>query len=74
MTIQGEGAEKMGEVEILRAFGCDLVQGYVFAHPSSAAEALTFARACAASPVYPPAETAEEAIQSAVKRLRTAAA
>lgn len=45
MTIVAEGAEKAEEVEILRAFGCDLVQGYVFSRPSVANEALAFARA-----------------------------
>jgi diguanylate cyclase (GGDEF)-like protein len=43
MTIVAEGAEKAEEVVILRAFGCDLVQGYVFARPSVAKEALAVA-------------------------------
>ena len=44
MTIVAEGAEKPGELEILRGFNCDIVQGYVFARPTPAAEALAFAR------------------------------
>ena len=43
MTIVAEGAEKSEEVEILRTFGCDLVQGYVFARPTVAADALAVA-------------------------------
>lgn len=43
MTIVAEGAEKPEEVEILRSFGCDLVQGYVFARPAVAADALAVA-------------------------------
>ena len=44
MTIVAEGAEKPGELEILRGFNCDIVQGYVFARPTPAAAALAFAR------------------------------
>ncbi|MDB5578190.1 MAG: diguanylate cyclase/phosphodiesterase [Bradyrhizobium sp.] len=44
MTIVAEGAEKPEEVEILRDFSCDIVQGYVFARPTLAAEALAFAQ------------------------------
>ena len=43
MTIVAEGAEKSEEVEILGTFGCDLVQGYVFARPTVAADALAVA-------------------------------
>ena len=46
MTVYGEGAETSEEVAILREFGCDFVQGYAFAHPTAAAEALAFARGC----------------------------
>ena len=46
MTVVAEGAEKHGEVDILRQFGCDQAQGYVFARPAVAADALAFARAC----------------------------
>lgn len=44
MTVIAEGAELPEEVEILRGFGCERVQGYVFARPVVAAEALAFAR------------------------------
>ena len=44
MTIVAEGAEKHEELGILRDFSCDIVQGYVFAQPTIAAEALAFAR------------------------------
>jgi len=44
MTIIAEGAEKPEEVEILRSFGCDLVQGYVFARPAVAQAALVAAQ------------------------------
>jgi diguanylate cyclase (GGDEF)-like protein/PAS domain S-box-containing protein len=43
MTIVAEGAEKPDEIEILRGFNCDIVQGFIFARPSIAAEALAFA-------------------------------
>lgn len=45
MNVVGEGAEKVEEVEILREFGCDVVQGFVFASPSIASEAISFAQA-----------------------------
>ena len=45
MTVQGEGAETIEEVAILHEFGCDLVQGYVFARPTTAADALAFTHA-----------------------------
>ena len=48
MIVVAEGAEKHGEVDILRQFSCDQAQGYVFARPAVAADALTFARACEA--------------------------
>ena len=40
MRTVAEGAETEGEVEALRAMGCDLVQGYVFMRPESAVDAL----------------------------------
>jgi diguanylate cyclase (GGDEF)-like protein len=43
MTIVAEGAEKLGEVEILRGFNCDIVQGFVYSRPTLAADALAFA-------------------------------
>jgi diguanylate cyclase (GGDEF)-like protein len=57
MTIVAEGAEKPAEVEILRALRCDQVQGFVYARPMVASDAIAFARAqdriaaVAASPV-----------------------
>lgn len=45
MTVIAEGAELPEEVEILKGIGCDRVQGYVFARPSLADEAVAFARA-----------------------------
>jgi diguanylate cyclase (GGDEF)-like protein/PAS domain S-box-containing protein len=45
MTIVAEGAETAAEVDILRGFGCDLVQGYVFARPALAQQSLAFAQA-----------------------------
>jgi EAL domain-containing protein (putative c-di-GMP-specific phosphodiesterase class I) len=44
MIVIAEGAEKQAEVEILRQFGCDQAQGYIFARPAVAADALVFAR------------------------------
>jgi EAL domain-containing protein (putative c-di-GMP-specific phosphodiesterase class I) len=46
MVVVAEGTEKHGEVDILRQFSCDQAQGYVFARPSVAADALSFARGC----------------------------
>ncbi len=43
MTVIAEGAEMPEEVDILRSFNCDCVQGFVFARPCIAAEAITFA-------------------------------
>jgi predicted signal transduction protein with EAL and GGDEF domain len=39
-----EGVENPDEVEILRGFNCDVIQGYVFARPAPASQALAFAR------------------------------
>ncbi|MES2195649.1 MAG: EAL domain-containing protein [Pseudomonadota bacterium] len=50
MTIVAEGAEKPDEVEILRGFNCDIVQGFVFARPSIAADALAFAQKLEGNP------------------------
>ena len=44
MTIVAEGAEKVAEVEILRSFRCDMVQGYVYARPMIGSEAIAFAQ------------------------------
>jgi EAL domain-containing protein (putative c-di-GMP-specific phosphodiesterase class I) len=43
MTIVAEGAETPEEVALLSGLGCEQVQGYVFAKPSNAKEALAFA-------------------------------
>jgi predicted signal transduction protein with EAL and GGDEF domain len=40
MTIVAEGAETADEVAILGQFRCDLVQGYVFARPAKADDAI----------------------------------
>ncbi|TBW39026.1 EAL domain-containing protein [Siculibacillus lacustris] len=47
LNLVGEGAEKAEEVAILRDLGCDEVQGFVFARPTIAAEALAYAHRCA---------------------------
>ncbi len=44
MTIVAEGAETPEQVAILDEFGCDVVQGYFFARPAAAADALAVAR------------------------------
>lgn len=44
MTIVAEGAETSSEVDILREFGCDFVQGFVFARPALAHQSLAFAQ------------------------------
>ncbi len=44
MTIVVEGAETPEEVEIIRDFHVDIVQGYAFARPTVAEQALAFAR------------------------------
>ncbi len=43
MTIVAEGAETPEEIALLSGLGCEQVQGYVFAKPSNAKEALAFA-------------------------------
>jgi diguanylate cyclase (GGDEF)-like protein/PAS domain S-box-containing protein len=51
MQIVMEGVENPEEVEILRGFNCDIIQGYVFARPTPAPQALGFARDLAAKSV-----------------------
>jgi EAL domain-containing protein (putative c-di-GMP-specific phosphodiesterase class I) len=51
MQIVMEGVENPEEVEILRGFNCDVIQGYVFARPTPAPQALGFARDLAAKSV-----------------------
>ncbi|WP_066178448.1 putative bifunctional diguanylate cyclase/phosphodiesterase [Hoeflea olei] len=43
MTTVAEGAETPEEVALLRELGCDVVQGFVFARPQPAEDALGFA-------------------------------
>lgn len=43
MTIMAEGAETQKEVAILREMNCHMVQGYAFARPTPAGEAMNFA-------------------------------
>uniref|UniRef100_Q07NU3 Diguanylate cyclase/phosphodiesterase n=1 Tax=Rhodopseudomonas palustris (strain BisA53) TaxID=316055 RepID=Q07NU3_RHOP5 len=44
MQVVMEGVERAEELDIIRTLGCDVVQGYIFARPSSAAGALAIAR------------------------------
>jgi diguanylate cyclase (GGDEF)-like protein len=76
MIVVAEGTEKHGEVDILRQFNCDQAQGYVFARPAVAAEALAFARACEARELLPesPASERSKAAQLPVAPFRVAAA
>jgi len=43
MTTIAEGAEKQQEVALLQELGCDQVQGFVYARPAPANEAIAFA-------------------------------
>src|ERR1035438_1851067 len=43
MKIVAEGAETPEEIAILREFRCDMVQGYAYARPAEAQEALAIA-------------------------------
>lgn len=40
MSVIGEGAEEDGEIALLRAYGCDFVQGFAYMRPETAEEAL----------------------------------
>jgi diguanylate cyclase (GGDEF)-like protein len=51
MAVVGEGAETPEEIAALQDLGCDAAQGFVFAAPAVAAEALAFARACEAGEI-----------------------
>jgi EAL domain-containing protein (putative c-di-GMP-specific phosphodiesterase class I) len=44
MKIVAEGAETPEEIAILREFRCDMVQGYPYARPAEAQEALAIAQ------------------------------
>ena len=76
MTVQAEDAETAEEVELLREFGCDLVQGYFYAGPTVASEAVKFARECEAQEPDLDAsiDGSVKAMQALAVRLRTAAA
>ncbi len=41
LTVVAEGIEKEEHVELLRQFGCDLIQGYYFSRPVPAEQILT---------------------------------
>jgi EAL domain-containing protein (putative c-di-GMP-specific phosphodiesterase class I) len=43
MSVVAEGAELHAEVDLLTAFDCDFVQGYVFSRPVAAGEAVVVA-------------------------------
>lgn len=45
MTTVAEGAERSGEVDILRDVGCDAVQGFVYSRPVTVAETIAVADA-----------------------------
>jgi diguanylate cyclase (GGDEF)-like protein len=61
MTVIAEGVEKQGEIEIIREFGCNQAQGYVFARPTVAADAISFARSREGLGDRPASEPAENA-------------
>jgi EAL domain-containing protein (putative c-di-GMP-specific phosphodiesterase class I) len=61
MTVIAEGVEKQGEIEIIREFGCNRAQGYVFARPTVAADAISFARSREALCDPPTSEPVEHA-------------
>ena len=42
LTVVAEGAENMGEIECLQHLGCDIAQGFFFAHPMDAADIETW--------------------------------
>jgi diguanylate cyclase (GGDEF)-like protein/PAS domain S-box-containing protein len=67
MLIVMEGVEETNEVEILRGFNCDVIQGYVFARPTVAPQALAFARDCEAKSGIP--GVIEPALDAAPRRL-----
>ena len=39
LQLIAEGVERMEQAETLRALGCDIMQGYLFAHPAPAEQA-----------------------------------
>jgi EAL domain-containing protein (putative c-di-GMP-specific phosphodiesterase class I)/CHASE2 domain-containing sensor protein len=50
LEVVAEGVEEDGQIERLRAIGCDLVQGYAIARPMDAAALLAFLEARAQAP------------------------
>ena len=66
-----EGVENRDEVEILRGFNCDVIQGYVFARPAPASQALVFARDRSAKAGAP--GILEVASEPAIRRTLSAA-
>jgi diguanylate cyclase (GGDEF)-like protein len=71
MLIVMEGVENPEEVEILRGFNCDVIQGYVFARPTPAPQALGFARDLDARSGTP--GTTGDALDAAIRRSLSAA-
>jgi diguanylate cyclase (GGDEF)-like protein/PAS domain S-box-containing protein len=76
MKVVAEGAETLDEVAILSEFSCHLVQGFAFARPCPAQEALAFAQRCEAPELGSdlPRDALERSTRDAVARLRSAAA
>jgi predicted signal transduction protein with EAL and GGDEF domain len=70
MTVVGEGAERHGEVDVLRQFGCEQAQGYIFSRPTAPADALAFAHACQAG--EPSLEAGTDETSSAAPRAAAA--
>jgi diguanylate cyclase (GGDEF)-like protein len=43
IVVIAEGAETKSEVDLLRSYGCDIVQGYIYSKPIAAPELITYA-------------------------------
>ncbi len=56
MSVVAEGVERPGQLEELRALGCDRFQGYLFSRPLPAADVETHLRAIATPPAREPLE------------------
>lgn len=61
MTTIAEGAEKQQEITLLQELGCDQVQGYFYARPAPANEALAFALRLDANAMEMKVETEQSA-------------